>query len=71
MSEALTAIMKFAVEELKVIKIFAHISVDNIASIKIAEKMGFVNTQEQYYEEFHGKKYLHDIYCFERETKIV
>ena len=70
MSEALTAIIKFAVEEMKVIKIFAHISVDNIASIRSAEKMGFVNTEEQYYEEFHCKKYLHNIYCFERETKL-
>ena len=64
-SEALTAIMKFAVEEMKVKKIFAHISVDNIASIRTAEKMGFVKTEKQYYEEFHGKKYLHDIYCFD------
>lgn len=62
--EALAAIMKFAVEEMKVKKIFAHISVDNIASIRTSEKMGFVNTGQQYYEEFHGEKYLHDIYCF-------
>lgn len=64
-SEALVAIMKFAAEEMKVKKIFAHISVDNIASIRTAEKMGFVKTGEQYYEEFHGEKYLHDIYCFD------
>lgn len=70
MSEALSAVMKFAVEEMKVMKIFAHISVDNIASIRSAEKMGFVKIEEQYYEEFQGKKYLHNIYCFERETKL-
>jgi RimJ/RimL family protein N-acetyltransferase len=56
--------MKFAVEEMKVKKIFAHISADNIASVRISEKMGFVKTGEHYYEEFHGEKYLHDIYCF-------
>jgi ribosomal-protein-alanine N-acetyltransferase len=65
MSEALTAIIKFAAEEMKVKKIYAHISVDNIASIKIAEKMGFVKTGEQYYEVFRGEKYLHDVYCYD------
>jgi len=67
-SEALTAIMKFALEEMKVKKIFAHISVDNIASIRISEKLGFVRTVEQYYEELHGKKYLHDVYYFSCEV---
>jgi ribosomal-protein-alanine N-acetyltransferase len=67
-SEALTAIMKFAAEEMKVKKIFAHISVDNIASIRTCEKVGFMKTGEQYYEEFHGEKYLHDIYCFDLEA---
>lgn len=64
-SEALAAIIKFAVEEMKVKRIFAHISVDNISSIRICEKMGFVKTEKQYYKELHGEKYLHDIYCFE------
>lgn len=65
MSEALTAIMKFAAEKMKVKKIFTHISTDNIASIRTSEKIGFVKTGEQYYEEFHGEKYLHDIYCID------
>lgn len=67
-SEALAAIMKFAAEEMKVKKIYAHIYVDNIASIRASEKMGFVKTGEQYYEEFHGEKYLHDIYCVDLEV---
>ena len=50
---------------MKVKRIFAHISVDNIASIRMSQKMGFVKTGEQYYEEFHGEKYLHDIYCLD------
>jgi ribosomal-protein-alanine N-acetyltransferase len=65
MSETLAAIIQFAKEEMKVKKIFAHISVDNIASIRIAEKTGFLKTGDRYYEEFHGEKYLHDIYCFD------
>lgn len=48
---------------MKAKKIYANISVDNIASIRTSKKMGFVKTGEQYYEEFHGGKYLHDIYC--------
>jgi len=67
-TEALTAIMKFAAEEMKVKRIFAHISVDNIASIRTSEKMGFLKTGEQYYEELNGEKYLHDIYCFDIEA---
>ena len=69
-SEALTAIIRFAAEEMKVKKIFAHISVDNIASARISEKLGFVKTGEQYYEEFRGEKYLNDIYCLDCERKI-
>ena len=49
---------------MKVEKIYARISVDNIASIRTAEKLGFVKTGEQYYEEYRGEKFLHDIYCF-------
>ncbi len=65
MSEALAEIISFAKTEMKIKKLIAHISVDNIASIKTAEKLGFVRTGEQYYEEFGGESYLHDIYCLE------
>lgn len=71
MSEALTSIMKFAVEEMKVKKIVAHISVDNIASIRTSEKMGFVKTEDQYYEEFHGQKHLHDIYFYDCSSAVI
>ncbi len=43
-------------------KVYAHISADNTASVRTAEKQGFVRTGDSYYEEFHGEKYLHDIY---------
>ena len=61
-TEALEKIIDFAEDIMKVNKIYAHISVDNIPSIKTAMKQGFVKTEESYYEEFHGKKYLHDVY---------
>lgn len=67
MSEALGAIIHFAVDEMKIKRIIAHVSVDNIASRKTAEKLGFVKNGKQYYEEFHGEKYLHDVYWFELE----
>lgn len=63
MTEALTEIIRFAKGKMSVKKIYAHIYPENIAFVKTAEKMGFVRTGEQYYEEFRGEKYLHDIYC--------
>ncbi len=63
-SEVLTAIINFAVYVMKVKVIYAHISVDNIASIRTAEKVGFKKTGEQYFEEFHGEKFLHNIYTY-------
>lgn len=63
--EALSEIIRFAREEMKVSKIYAHISVDNIASVKTAEKLGFERTGRQYHEVFRGSEYLHDIYCLE------
>lgn len=63
MTEALTEIIRFAKGKMSVKKIYAHIYPENIASVKTAEKMGFVRTGEQYYEKFRGEKYLHDIYC--------
>jgi len=62
--EALAAIVRFAVYEMQVRSIFAHISVDNIASARTAEKVGFIRTGDQYYETFRSEKYLHDIYRF-------
>ncbi len=60
--EAVGRIIDFAAKEMGVKTVYAHISVDNAASIHTALKLGFVRSGEQYYEEFHGQKYLHDIY---------
>ena len=66
MSEALTAILTYSKNELVTTKVFARIYPDNIASVSISKKVGFVKTGEQYYEIFRGKKYLHDIYLLEQ-----
>ena len=42
MTEALEKIIGFAKETMRVNKVYAHISADNQASIKAAEKQGFV-----------------------------
>lgn len=63
MSEALAEIMNFAKEKMQIKKVYAHIYPKNLASVGIAEKMGFERTGEQYYEIFRGEKYLHDIFC--------
>lgn len=62
MTEALTEILAFAKEEMGVKKIYAHISVDNAPSIRTALKQGFHKSGESYFEELHGRKYLHDVY---------
>lgn len=58
MQEALKAIIVFAHTEMETEKIYAHISVDNQASIKLTKKLGFKNTGKQYFDEFYGTKYL-------------
>ena len=60
--EAVGRILDFAAKDMGVQTVFARISVDNAASSCTALKLGFVRSGEQYYEEFHGQKYLHDIY---------
>lgn len=62
MMEVLKKIIEFAKETMRVNKVYAHISADNRASIKLAEKQGFIKTDDSYYEEYHGEKYLHDVY---------
>lgn len=62
MSEALEAIINFAKTEMQISSIIAHIAEGNIASIKIATKLGFYQTETTYFEEFHGEKYLHLVY---------
>ena len=64
-AEAPERILRFAKEEMSVQKVYAHISVDNVPSIKAALRQGFKNTDETYYEDFHGSQYLHAVYSLE------
>ena len=64
MSEALPAVIGFARREMRVRIIHAHVSVDNPASYKLMEKLGFVKTGS-YSEVFRGEAYPHDIYTLE------
>lgn len=58
----LSEILEFAKKTMRVNKVYSHISVNNTASIKTAKKQGLVMSDDSYYEEFHGEKFLHDIY---------
>ena len=62
MSEALSEIISFAKNEMKVKSITANIAQDNAASMGIAAKLGFHRTENTYFEDFRGRKYLHYIY---------
>lgn len=61
MTEALRAVIGFARQEMRVTHIHAHVSVENPASYKLMEKLGFVKTGE-YSEVFRGEAYPHGIY---------
>jgi ribosomal-protein-alanine N-acetyltransferase len=61
MTEALKAALTFAHEQMNLKQIKACISADNIRSIKLAEKLGFVFTGETQQVIFRGKEYKHNI----------
>lgn len=64
MTEALEAILHYAKTEMGVKTVKAHIFVGNAASLRLAEKLGFVRTGE-YNEVFRGEEYPHWIYTKE------
>jgi ribosomal-protein-alanine N-acetyltransferase len=61
MQEAIDKIIKFAKKIMNVEQIDANVFVDNIKSIKLLEKFGFVLTGTKDYL-FRGKEYPHKIY---------
>ena len=61
MQEALNEIIKFGKNKMKLKEINACIFIDNINSIKLIEKFGFI-LNGKYNEIFRGKEYLHNIY---------
>jgi ribosomal-protein-alanine N-acetyltransferase len=65
MQEAIKAILKAAIQELNVKKINAHIYIDNDNSIKLAERLEFIFSGNEYNCTFRGKEYLHKIYSLD------
>lgn len=66
MTEALSVIIPFAWNQMKVKQINAHIYVENEKSIRIAERHGFVFSGETEIFVFRGKEFLHRIYTLFR-----
>lgn len=66
MSEALAAILAFSKNEMQAKKVHACIYPDNVASVQIAEKFGFMRSGAQQVFVFRGEKYLHDTYLLEQ-----
>lgn len=65
MQEAIKAIMKVAIQELKVKQINAHIYFENDKSITLVERLGFRFSGKEYNCDFRGKEYLHKIYSLD------
>lgn len=65
MTEALQAILLFALQDMGVNKIDAHIYTGNKKSITLAQRLGFKYNGETEECMFRGKKYLHNIYSLE------
>lgn len=64
MIEALESLLSFADSKMKIEKISACISVDNIKSKNLVQKLGFLFDGKTEYYSFHGQEYLHNIYTF-------
>ena len=62
MREAMNKILEFARNEMQINRINACIYVKNAASIKLAEKLGFLFTGQMKDEIFRGEKYPHKIF---------
>ena len=65
MNEAMREILIFARCDMKVKRVNACIYKDNDASVKLAEKLGFVFAGQTKDEIFRGEKYLHKIFVLD------
>ncbi len=65
MTEALQELIEFASNEMKVNTINACIYTENVKSIKLVQKFGFIMTGTKS-ETFRGEQYLHHIYSLQR-----
>lgn len=66
MSEALSAALEFADNEMRLKKLSAHIYPENKRSAAVAERMGFRFDGETVNYRFRNKDYLHGVYIRER-----
>jgi len=62
MQEAPVPAVEFAREYYRINKIEAHISVDNLASCKLVERLGFKMNGETKIYTLNGVEYIHFIY---------
>ena len=58
MHEAIEEIIEYAKDKMDIKEICANIYIDNIRSIHLVEKFGFIQS-DTYNELFRGKEYLH------------
>ncbi|HKM35152.1 MAG TPA: GNAT family N-acetyltransferase [Lachnospiraceae bacterium] len=65
MTEALSAIILFAKQDMQVKRIDAHIYPDNVRSSKLVKKLGFMNSADNVIYAFRGIDYIHNIYQLE------
>lgn len=68
MTEALKAILSFCVSEMGAREINAHIFIDNIKSIQLAERLGFTFSGKTKSYSFRGNDYPHNIYTMHYNT---
>ncbi len=68
MQEAIKAIVKIAIQELKVKQINAHIYFENGKSTALVKRLGFNFNGNEYNCTFRGKEYLHKIFSLDCTT---
>lgn len=62
MTEALKAIIAFSMKEMGISRIDAHIYVENVKSIQLVQRLGFIFNGRIEICSFRGHEYLHNIY---------
>jgi ribosomal-protein-alanine N-acetyltransferase len=68
MQEAIEAIVKSVIHELRVKQINAHIFIENDKSINLVKRLGFNFSGIEYNCTFLGKEYLHKIFSLNCNT---
>ena len=66
MTEAAIAALAFARDDMRLTRVLAHISTDNVASTALARKLGFAPTDEIVTYTFRGARYDHRVFAREQ-----